>query len=75
VRLAPHRAGFMFPTDTFVPWWHAAHGRNISNSEIAVSRNGSVGTTALSSPDNPQFNVNNTYQRPRHYEVGLRLEF
>ncbi|MDQ6892081.1 MAG: TonB-dependent receptor [Acidobacteriota bacterium] len=48
---------------------------NILNSEIAVSRNGSVGTTDLSSPDNRQFNVNNAYQRPRHYEVGLRLEF
>jgi len=48
---------------------------NVLNSEIAISRNGSVGTTDLSNPDNPQFNVNNAYQRPRHYEVGLRLEF
>ena len=48
---------------------------NILNTEIAISRNGSVGTTDLANPDNPQFNVNNAYQRPRHYEVGLRLEF
>ncbi len=48
---------------------------NILNTEIAVARNGSVGTTSLADPDNPQFNFNTAYQRPRRFEVGLRLEF
>ncbi len=48
---------------------------NILDTEIAVARNGSVGTTGLENPDNPQFNFNTAYQRPRHYEVGLRLAF
>ena len=48
---------------------------NILNTEIAVARNGSVGTTGLADPDNPQFNFNTAYQRPRRFEVGLRLEF
>lgn len=48
---------------------------NVLNTEIATSRDGSVGTTDLGSPDNPQFNFNNAYQRPRSYEVGLRVDF
>jgi hypothetical protein len=48
---------------------------NILNTEIAIARDGSVGTTDLTNPDNPRFNFNTAYQRPRHYEVGLRLEF
>lgn len=48
---------------------------NILNTEIAVARNGSVGTTGIADPDNPQFNFNTAYQRPRRFEVGLRLEF
>jgi hypothetical protein len=49
---------------------------NVLNSEIAISRDGSVGNaTSLETADNPNFNLNNAYQRPRRYEVGLRLEF
>lgn len=48
---------------------------NVLNTEIATTRNGSVGSTDLSNPDNPQFNYNIGYQRPRRFEVGLRLEF
>jgi hypothetical protein len=48
---------------------------NILDTEIAVARNGSVGTTGIANPDNPQFNFDTAYQRPRRFEVGLRLEF
>jgi hypothetical protein len=48
---------------------------NILNTEIPVARNGSVGSTDLSNPNNPQFNYNIDYQRPRRFEVGFRAEF
>jgi hypothetical protein len=48
---------------------------NIANTEIPITRDGSVGSTDLSSPDNPRFNYNIDYQRPRRYEFGIRLEF
>ncbi len=48
---------------------------NLLNTEIATARNGSVGSTDLTNPDNPQFNDNIDYQRPRSFEFGLRLEF
>jgi len=48
---------------------------NILNTEIPIARNGSVGSTDLSNPNNPQFNYNIDYQRPRRFEVGFRAEF
>jgi hypothetical protein len=48
---------------------------NVLDTEIATSRNGSVGSTDLANPNNPQFNYNIGYQRPRRYEAGLRVEF
>ena len=48
---------------------------NILNTEIPIAKDTSVGSTDLTSPDNPRFNYNIDYQRPRRYEFGFRLEF
>ncbi|MEO8431014.1 MAG: TonB-dependent receptor [Acidobacteriota bacterium] len=49
---------------------------NVLNTEIAVLKDGSVGTSPdVAGSDNPNFNLNTAYQRPRRYEVGFRLEF
>ncbi len=49
---------------------------NVLNTEIATLRDGSVGSSSdIAGADNPNFNLNTAYQRPRRYEVGFRLEF
>ena len=48
---------------------------NLLNTEIVTAINGSVGSTDLSNPDNPQFLYPIGYQRPRSYEFGMRVEF
>jgi len=49
---------------------------NVLDTEIAIARDGNVGTSLdPGTPDNPTFNQNTAFQRPRRYEVGLRVEF
>ena len=49
---------------------------NVLNTEIAVLKDGSVGSSPdIAGADNPNFNLNTAYQRPRRYEVGFRVEF
>lgn len=49
---------------------------NVLDTEIAIARDGNVGTSLdPGDPDNPTFNQNTAFQRPRRYEFGLRLEF
>jgi hypothetical protein len=48
---------------------------NILGTEIVTAKDGSVGDGTLEDPTNPRFNLPAAWQRPRHYEVGLRVEF
>jgi hypothetical protein len=49
---------------------------NILETEIAIQRDGNVGDGGtVDDPTNPRFNFATAWQRPRSYEVGLRLEF
>lgn len=48
---------------------------NLLNTEIAIARDGSVGDGTLANPTNPRFNFNTAWQRPRNFELGVRLEF
>ncbi len=48
---------------------------NALDTEIATGRDGSVGTGTLANPNNVRFNLDNSWQRPRRYEVGFRVEF
>jgi len=48
---------------------------NVLSTEIPIARDGSVGTGTLANPDNPRFNYNTAWQRPRNFELGFRVEF
>ena len=49
---------------------------NVLDTEIPTARDGNVGSSGtLQSPSNPRFNYDTAWQHPRHYEVGVRIEF
>jgi hypothetical protein len=49
---------------------------NILDTEIAIQRDGNVGAGGtVEEPTNPRFNFATAWQRPRSYELGLRLQF
>jgi hypothetical protein len=49
---------------------------NILDTEIAIQRDGNVGEGGtVDAPTNERFNFATSWQRPRSYEVGFRLEF
>jgi hypothetical protein len=49
---------------------------NILDTEIAIQRDGNVGSGGtVEEPTNPRFNFATAWQRPRSFELGFRLEF
>jgi hypothetical protein len=49
---------------------------NILDTEIAIQRDGNVGDGGtVDDPTNPRFNFATSWQRPRSYELGFRVEF
>jgi hypothetical protein len=49
---------------------------NILDTEIVIQRDGDVGESGtIDEPTNPRFNFATAWQRPRSYELGLRIEF
>jgi hypothetical protein len=48
---------------------------NVLDTEIELTRDGSVGTGTLANPTNARFNLPTSWQRPRRYEAGFRFEF
>jgi hypothetical protein len=49
---------------------------NVLDTEIGIARAGNVGASGTPErPTNPQFNFDTAWQHPRHYEVGVRIEF
>jgi hypothetical protein len=54
---------------------------NVLDTEIELTRDGSVGRgtvanpATIANPANPRFNFPTSWQRPRRYEAGVRVEF
>jgi len=48
---------------------------NVLDTEIELTRDGSVGAGTLAAPTNARFNFPTSWQRPRRYEAGFRVEF
>lgn len=50
---------------------------NVLDTEIATAIDGDVGgsTATPNAPTNPRFGFPTTYQRPRSYEAGIRIQF
>ncbi len=49
---------------------------NVLDTENPIARAGNVGASGTPEhPANPQFNLDTAWQHPRHYEVGVRIEF
>lgn len=49
---------------------------NVLDTEIATAIDGNVGAGGTpDAPTNPRFGFATTYQRPRSYEAGFRIEF
>jgi hypothetical protein len=48
---------------------------NVLDTEIELTRDGSVGTGTIANPTNARFNFPTSWQRPRRYEAGVRVEF
>lgn len=48
---------------------------NVLDTEIELTRDGSVGRGTLAHPTNARFNFPTSWQRPRRYEAGVRVEF
>ncbi|HLN80031.1 MAG TPA: TonB-dependent receptor [Thermoanaerobaculia bacterium] len=48
---------------------------NVLDTEIELTRDGSVGLGTVENPTNARFNFPTSWQRPRRYEAGVRVEF
>jgi hypothetical protein len=49
---------------------------NVLDTENPIARAGNVGAAGTPEhPTNPKFNLDTAWQHPRHYEVGVRIEF